>query len=70
MDNRRPFDLADIERRLRDDRPVHVEIDPLTFGEKLVLWFRLNGETATFVFAMAAVALAVAVFVGAYVGRL
>lgn len=42
----------------------------LTFGERLVLFFRLNGETIGFVFAMCAIAFAVGAFVFAYMGAL
>jgi hypothetical protein len=41
-----------------------------SFGERLVLFFRLNGETIAFVFAMCAIDFAVGVFSLAYVGKL
>lgn len=56
-----------IEQRLRDDTPRHREIagDP-SFGERMTLWFRLNGEAATFAFALATVALLFGVVAFAY----
>ena len=57
-----------------DDRPDCIEAlrdyQPLPLGERLVLFFRLNGEALTFWFAMVAVGLLLAVVVGAYVARL
>lgn len=39
-----------------------------TFAERMVLFFRLNGEAISFWFAMFAIALLVGVVAGAYVG--
>lgn len=41
-----------------------------TLGERLVLFFRLNGEVISFWFGIAAVAIALGVVIGAYVARM
>jgi hypothetical protein len=58
--NRPPLDYAERYRFLPSSQP-------LTFGEKLVLLFRLNGEAISFYFAMASIALLVGVVVVAFV---
>ena len=54
------------------DYPVGVRFVPshrkAPFGERMTLWFRLNGEAATFAFAMFAVGLLLVVVVCAFVG--
>lgn len=42
----------------------------LTLGERLVLFFRMNGEALTFWFAMFSIALLVGVVAGAFVGAI
>ena len=54
------------------DYPVGVRFVPshrkAPFGERMTLWFRLNGEAATFWFAMFAVGLLLMAVVCAFVG--
>lgn len=60
--------IDDLERRLRDDAPVHLVIDPPTFGERLVLFFQMNGETLSRWFALASIAVLLGAVAGAYTG--
>lgn len=39
-----------------------------TLGERLVAFFRANGETLSFLFAMGAIVMAVGIVIGAYAG--
>ena len=63
---REPVDVVEYYER-RNALKLAMQYRP-SFGERLVLFFRLNGETLTIWFALAAVALALGTVIGAYLG--